>query len=65
MNGIVLKFNYERGYGFIQSIDTTEDFYFNIRNVEKGYTPQVEDRVSFTPTKGKYGKPACVDVKKL
>mgnify|MGYP006110950803 FL=1 len=55
--GIVKKWEYGSGWGFIESSDG-EDYFFNISNVRQGQKMRVGLNVKFDSTEGQRGPEA-------
>lgn len=45
--GKIIKFNKERGFGFIESEDTKVEVFFHITDFPKGKLPQIGERLTF------------------
>ncbi len=45
--GKIIKYNSEKGYGFIKTLDNLEDYFFHISNCPKGFLPEVGMKIVF------------------
>lgn len=61
MDGVVKRFNQQKGYGFIRTMDDV-DCFFHISQVSGKEIPKAGDAVSFDLSLGKGGKPAATKV---
>lgn len=59
--GVIIKYNYSKGYGFIKEDNTGENIFFHISKFEEDFEPQKQMRVIYNKETSKRGENA-VDI---
>lgn len=63
MIGVIIKWNPQKGYGFIRSSYTGEEFFYHYSELPKGYIPVINEKVEFDAAEGKFEKLKAVNIR--
>ncbi len=59
--GKIIKWNVDKGFGFIRPFDSKQDIFVHITKIQRKRTPNLGDVITYTQSADKNGRPCAVD----